>query len=341
MCNPPQNQTVRCDLSLPRMTLWVAMLLASWPLVAPAQQPLQRNYPSKAIRLVIPYVAGGPFDFMGRTFMQKLQNEMTLVIDNKPGAGSSLGTDAVAKSASDGYTILLTSSTHASLPVLYKSLPYDAVTDFVPIAIIADSVGFLMVANPGVPARTVQEFVALAKAQPGKFTYGSTGIGNATHFAAEIFNSLAGTQTTNIPYKGQAQVLPDLFAGRIDISFGSPPTFLQHIKAGKLVALGIAAPNRWSELPDVPTIDEAGVKGVFFAPWYGLLFPAGTPDQYVVRIRSEVARALKDPDVKRGFAVQGFLPTVASLSSADITKKIVEDIEMYKRLAARICLKPE
>jgi tripartite-type tricarboxylate transporter receptor subunit TctC len=135
--------------------------------------------------------------------------------------------------------------------------------------------------------------------------------------------------------------MPDLFSGRIDFSLGPPTAFLQHIKAGKLNALGITAPARWSELPDVPTMDEAGAKGVFFAPWYGMWFPAGTPDQYVSRIRNEVVKALKDPEVKRAFSLEGFVPAVASLSSADITKKIVEEIELNRRLAARIGLKPE
>ncbi len=322
-------------------TLLVAVTLISFPFSAAAQETGQRAYPAKPVRLVIPYVAGGPFDLMGRVLNQKLQPEMTFVIENKPGAGSSVGTDAVAKSPPDGYTMLLTSSTHASLPVLYKTLPYDAVKDFVPVMNIANSVGFLMVAHLGLPARNVQEFVALAKAQPGKFTYGSTGIGNVTHFAAEIFNSRAGTHTVNIPYKGLAQVLPDLFSGRIDISFGSPPAFLPHIRAGKLNAFGITSNNRWSELPEVPTIDEAGVKGVFFAPWYALLFPRGTPDQFVMRMRSGISGALRDPDVMRAFSAAGFLPSADSPSSAEITTTISRDVEIYKVLAAKIGLQPE
>lgn len=332
---------MRHDRRNPTMAAAFAAVLTLSPLLAGAQQTAQQKYPVKPVRLVIPYVAGGPFDFMGRMLIQKLQNEMTLIIENKPGAGSALGTDAVAKSAPDGYTMLLTSSTHASLPVLFKTLSYDPVKDFVPVMIIANSVGFIMAAHLGLPAKTVREFVALAKAQPGKFSYGSTGIGNATHFAAEIFNTKAGTQTTNIPYKGLAQVLPDLFAGRIDISFGSPPAFLQHVKAGKLNALGITAASRWSELPDVPTIDEAGVKGVFFAPWYALLFPGGTPDQYVARIRGEVTKALQDAGVKRAFSREGFLPEAASPSSTELTKQIVSEIGLYRDLAARIGLKPE
>lgn len=263
-----------------------------------------------------------------------------MVIDNRPGAGTALGTEVVAKSTPDGYTMLLTSSTHASLPVLYKSLPYDAVKDFIPALIIADNVGFLMAVQPNAP-RTLREFIAIAKAQPGKFTYGSAGIGNASHLAAEIFDWVTGVQTTHIPYKGVVQLMPDLFSGRIDYSMGPPTAFLQHIRAGKLRALGIAAMNRWSELPDVPTMTEAGAKGVVFAPWYGIWFPAGTPEQHVTRIRSEMLRALQHPDVKRVYTLEGFIPGNGALSPAEITKKIADEIESNRRLAARIGLKAE
>ena len=321
------------------MSLVLAFAAVVFPEIAAAQQPLQR-YPVKTIRMVIPVVAGGPFDFLGRTLIQKVQNEMTIVIDNRPGAGTALGTDVVAKSAADGYTMLLTSSTHGSLPVLYKSLPYDAVKDFIPITIIADSVGFLLVAHPSV-APTLASFIAIAKSQPGKLSYGSAGIGNASHFAAEIFNSMTGAQTTHVPYKGVVQLMPDLFSGRIQFSMGPPTAFLQYVKAGKLNALGITSHARWSELPDVPTMDEAGAKGVVFAPWYGLWFPAGTPEQYVIRIRTEIDKALRDPEVRRAYTLEGFLPRTGPITSAEITKKIVEEIEANRTLAAKIGLKPE
>ena len=326
-------------MSLPRTMPWLAVLLASWPVFAAAQQPIQRDYPSKPIRVVVPYAPGGPMDFIARTLGRKMQNLMTLVIDNRPGAGGALGTDLVAKSPPDGYTILHTSSSHASLPVITKSLPYDAVKDFVPITLVVNSVGFLFVAHHGVPARTLQEFVANAKAQPGKFTYGSGGVGNVMQFAAEIFNVMAGTQITHVPYKGVGQAITDLLGGRIDTCFGPPTVLLPHIKAGKLKALGITASNRWSELPDVPTIAEAGVKGYVFVPWYGLWFPAGTPNQYVTRIQGEVAKVLEDPEIRRAFSDQGFAP--AGSTSAEFAKTIVAEIEANRRLAAKIGLTPE
>jgi tripartite-type tricarboxylate transporter receptor subunit TctC len=318
---------------------WFALLLGSGSVFAAAEQPVQRDYPSKPIRVVVPYAAGGPMDFTGRSLGRKMQDLMTLVIDNRPGAGGALGTDLVAKAAPDGYTMLHTSSSHASLPVITKSLPYDPIKDFVPITLIVNSVGFLFVAHPGVLARSVQEFIAGAKAQPGKFTYGSGGVGNVMQFAAEIFNVMAGTQISHIPYKGVGQAITDLLAGRIDTCFG-PPTVLQpHVKAGKLKALGITASTRWSELPDVPTIAEAGVKGYVFVPWYGLWFPARTPNQYVTRIRNEVAKALEDQEIRHAFAEQGFV-SVGS-TSAEFAKTIVNEIEANRRLAARIGLTPE
>lgn len=326
-------------MSLPGITLWLAALLASWPVFTSAQQPVQRDYPSKPIRVVVPYAAGGPMDFIARTLGRKMQNVATLVVDNRPGAGGALGTDVVAKSPPDGYTILHTSSSHASLPVITRSLPYDPIRDFAPITLIVNSVGFLLVAHQGVPARSVQEFIAGAKAQPGKFTYGSGGVGNVMHFAAEIFNVMAGTQITHVPYKGIGQAINDLLGGRIDTCFGPATVLLPHIKAGRLKALGISATSRWSELPEVPTIAEAGVKEYVFVPWYGLWFPAATPEPYVARIRGEVAKALEDPEIRRTFAEQGFVPVGST--SAEFTKTIVAEIEANRRLAAKIGLKPE
>jgi tripartite-type tricarboxylate transporter receptor subunit TctC len=327
------------DMSLPKTIFWFALLLGSGPVFAAAEQTVQRDYPTKPIRVVVPYAAGGSMDYIGRMLGRKMQDLMTLVIDNRPGAGGALGTDLVAKAAPDGYTMLHTSSSHASLPVITKSLPYDPVRDFAPVTLIVNSVGFLFVAHPSVPARTVQEFIAAAKARPGKFTYGSGGVGNVMQFAAEIFNDMAGTQITHIPYKGGGQAVIDLLAGRIDVAFSTATLFLPHIKAGKLVALGITSSNRWSELPEVPTIAEAGVKGYLFVPWYGFWFPAGTPNQYVDRIRNEMVKAMEDPEMKRSFAKEGFVPVGSR--SAEFAKTIVAEIEANKRLAAKIGLTPE
>lgn len=318
--------------------LWFVAILA-WPVCVAAQQPIAQDYPSKPIRVIVAAVAGGPFDYITRTLGRNMQNVMTLVLDNRGGVGGMVGTDMVAKAQPDGYTMLINSSSHAILPVTTKNLPYDAVKDLAPITMIATSVGFLMVVNPSLPARTVQQFIALAKAQPGKLSFGSAGVGNVMHLAAEMFNSMADTRTTHIPYKGIAQVLPDVIGGRIDFIFGPPVTLLPHVKSEKLRALGITAKTRWSELPELPTIDEQGVKGYVYLIWYGYWFPGSTPGQIVNRMRNEMAKALEDPEVRRSFAEQGFVPVAST--PAEFMKTILADIEANKRLAAKIGLKPE
>jgi tripartite-type tricarboxylate transporter receptor subunit TctC len=278
-------------------------------------------------------------DYIGRSLGRKMQNITTLVIDNRPGAGGALGAELVAKAAPDGYTMLHTSSSHASLPVIKKELPFDPIKDFTPITLIVNSVGFLLVANSGVAAKTVPEFIALAKSQPDKITYGSGGIGNVMHFAAELFNDKAGTQLMHIPYKGVGQVIVDLAAGRVDTCFGPATALLPQIKAGRIKALGISAHSRWNGLPEVPTIDEAGVKGYFYVPWYGIWFPARTPAAYVTRMRNEVVAALQDPEIRAGMAEQGFVP--AGSTPAEFAKIIIDEIQTNRRLAAKINLQPE
>ncbi|MDP2706240.1 MAG: tripartite tricarboxylate transporter substrate binding protein, partial [Burkholderiales bacterium] len=262
-----------------------------------------------------------------------------LFIDNRAGAGGSIGTAVVAKSKPDGYTILLQSSAHGSLPSTYKSLPYDPVKDFTPITLVANSAGFVLVVHPSVPARSVKELIALAKAQPGKLNYGSGGVGGTLHFAAEAFNVMAGTQIAHVPYKGGSAAVIDLVAGRVDAVISPGMVVLPYIRSGKLRALGITAQARWSELPEVPTIDEAGLKGYSYVVWYGMWFPAGVPAEYVTRIRAEVVKALEDPQTKRAFTEQGTIPVAST--PREFSKTIVEDIEFHRKLAARIGLTPQ
>ncbi|GAA4333834.1 tripartite tricarboxylate transporter substrate binding protein [Pigmentiphaga soli] len=314
---------------------------AAWPLAAPAQQAPEAQYPTKPIRVVVPYVAGGPMDFIGRTLAQKLAQtrNWNLVIDNRAGAGGAIGTENVAKSAPDGYTILLTSSSHATLPSIMKHLGYDAVKDFAPITEVADSVGFILVAGPKAPVKSVAELIALEKAKPGSLTYGSAGIGNVMHFAAESFNQAAGTKMAHVPYKGVAQALTDLIGGRIDVAFVPPTAALSYIKAGTVKALGIAALHRWNVLPDLQTIDEQGVPGFKYGPFYGLWFPAGTPQAYIERVHSEVAAAMRDPQIRREFSEQGFVPMATS--PEEFAKTVGDEITFNQKLVKLIDLKAE
>lgn len=331
-------------MHLRRLTLalgWLPALLLALPVPASAQQQAQKDYPNHPIRVVVPYVAGGPMDFIGRLLGQKLAPVLgqNFIIDNRAGAGGAIGTDAVAKAPPDGYTMLNTSSSHASLAVVTKALPYDPLKDFAPITQVASSVGFIIAARTDLPARTLQEFVADARANPGKYNYGSGGIGNVMHFAAEFFNSSAGTRITHVPYKGVGQAITDLVAGRIDVCFGPANAILPFVKSGKLKALAITAPKRWSELPDVPTADEAGVKGFVYVAWYGFWYPAGVPQEYITLMRNDIAKVLDDPEIKKAFADQGFI-TVGS-TPAEFAKLIEGEIEANRKLAARIDLKPQ
>ena len=313
-----------------------ALTLGSMTLCGHAQSVAARDYPNRPIKMVIPYAAGGPMDFIGRTLGPRLTQSMgqPVVIDNRAGAGGAIGTDVVAKSAADGYTLLNTSSSHASLPVVSASLPYDPVKDFAPITLVANSVGFVMAARPDLPVKNLKELLADAKAHPGQYTFGSGGVGNVMHFAAEFLASSADVKLTHVPFKGVSQSLNDLVAGRIDFVIGAPTAVLPLIKAGKLKAIAITARKRWSELPDVPTIDEAGVKGFVYTPWYGFWFPAGVPAEQVSRMRNEVAKLLDEPDIKKAFAEQGFA-TVGS-TPAEFSKIVAEEIAMNKKLAQRV-----
>jgi tripartite-type tricarboxylate transporter receptor subunit TctC len=199
---------------------------------------------------------------------------------------------------------------------------------------VANSVGFVVAARPDLPVKNLKELLADAKVNPGKYTFGSGGVGNVMHFAAEFLCATADVKMTHVPFKGVSQSLNDLVAGRIDFVIGAPTAVLPLVKAGKLKALAITARKRWSELPDVPTIDEAAVKGFVYTPWYGFWFPAGTPNEQVSRMRNEVAKLLDDPDIKRAFAEQGFA-TVGS-SPAEFSKVIADEIAMNKKLATRV-----
>jgi len=275
-------------------------------------------------------------DFIGRTLGPRLTQSMgqPIVIDNRAGAGGAIGTDLVAKSAPDGYTLLNTSSSHASLPVVTASLPFDPIKDFAPITLVANSVGFVLAARPDLPVKNLKELLADAKVNPGKYTFGSGGVGNVMHFAAEFLCSSAEVKMTHIPFKGVSQSLNDLVAGRIDFVIGAPTAVLPLIRAGKLKALAITARKRWSELPDVPTVDEAAVKGFVYTPWYGFWFPAGVSAEQVTRMRNEVAKLLEEPDIKHLFAEQGF--SVVGSSSLEFQKIVTDEIAMNKKLATRV-----
>lgn len=265
------------------------------------------TYPSKPIRLVVPQPPGGPSDVMARLVAQKLVEALKqpVVVDNRPGANGIIGIDVVAKAAPNGYTLLMTPASSLTLvPHLYK-LPYDSIKDLVPVSLVSNTGTLFMLVNSSVPAKTIQEFIDLAKSKPGQINFGAGT--SATHLAGEMFRLATGTDITAVPYKGTGPQLTALLAGEVSMAVDGFPA-LPHVKSGKLRALAALSPKRSPVLPDVPTMRESGVQGVEIGSWTGLLAPAGTPKEIVNRLQVEIAKIVALPDVKERFASAGAEP---------------------------------
>jgi tripartite-type tricarboxylate transporter receptor subunit TctC len=279
-----------------RTLLLVLSLIVALPTFA---QP----YPSRPVRIVVPLSPGGFADTPARMLTPRLSDQLgrQFFIENKPGAGGTIGADFVAKSPPDGYTLLLTGTPHVISAHLYKKLPYDALKDFTHIALIASGPYALVVNPQKVPANSVRELIALAKSQPGKIDFASSGNGSAQHLVGALFNSMAGLELNHVPYKGSGPAMQDLIGGQVGVSFAGVPNVLGHVRAGRLKALGVTTAKRWSELPEVPTIAEAGVAGYEATLWLNISGPAGMPAEIVQRLNTEIAKALKDPEVQKNF----------------------------------------
>jgi tripartite-type tricarboxylate transporter receptor subunit TctC len=272
-------------------------------LCAFAVQAHAQPYPAKPVRVVVPYPPGGGNDTLGRLFAAKLSERMgqSFVVENRPGAGTMIGTEAAAKSTPDGYTILLSSiATHALSPNLYARVPYDPIKDFAPITLLGIA-PTVMVVNKDLAARTLGELVSLAKAQPGNFTYASGGNGTPPHINGEVFKSVAGVDLLHVPYKGGGPALADLIAGRVHVMLDTAASAMPHVRGGRLRALAISAPQRSPEYPDVPTFAEAGLPQYETNAWYSMHAPAGTPPDIVRRLNSELVAILRDPDILARF----------------------------------------
>ena len=264
-------------------------------------------YPTKPIRLVVPFPAGGATDILAREVAKHLTDAwgQSVVVDNRPGAGGNIGSELVAKSAPDGYTLEMgTVGTHAINASLYSKMPYDHVKDFVPVILVAGVPNVLEV-NPSVPVNSVQELIAYAKANPGKLNFASSGSGTSIHLSGELFKVMAGVQMTHVPYKGSAPALADLLGGQVQLMFDNLPPSLPQIKAGKLRALAVTSATRAPALPDVPTVAEAGLPGFEASSWFGVLAPAGTPPAIVAKLNAEIAKWLTSPEAKEKLASVG------------------------------------
>jgi tripartite-type tricarboxylate transporter receptor subunit TctC len=265
------------------------------------------TFPSKIITIVVPFSAGGTTDILSRITATGLGAELgqSVIADNRPGAGGNIGAALAAKAAPDGYTLFMgTVGTHAINQALYKKLPYDPVKDFAPLSRVA-TVPNLLVAHPSQPFKTVKELIAYAKAHPGKVTFGSPGAGSSPHVSGELFASMTGTDLQHVPYKGSAPAMTDLLGNQIAVMFDNMPSAIQHVRSGKLRPIAVTTAKRSPELPDIPTIAEAGVPGYEATSWFGLFAPAATPKPVLERLHAALMKVLNDPQVKKKIAEQG------------------------------------
>ncbi len=325
------------------MRFIVAMGVAAWVALAAGAnaQTAKLNYPARPIRLLAPFTAGSTVDVMARVVQEQLTSRLgqNVVIDNRPGANGIIATEMVAKSRPDGYTMLISTGSFTGNVIATKKLPYDTVRDFAQITQIARSYGLLLVVHPGVQAQSIKELVALAKAQPRKMSYASSGVGNMTHLVGELLNVLAGIEINHVPYKGSAPALTDVMGRQVEMTFISTVSVMPFIKAGRVRALALTGGDRSPVMPNVPTFKEIGYADFEMTGWYGLWFPAKTPPAVVNRINTEIKRAAASPEMKVKLDELGLI-AVAS-TPAEFAKFLHEDLALQLRIANKAGIEPQ
>ena len=282
------------------------LLLAALCLAVVALPSLAQQYPTRAIKIIVPFGPGGFTDVAARILQKELAPAIgqPIVIENKPGAGSTIGTSEVAKGQPDGYTLVMISTAHVISPHLYKAMPYDALKDFTPVMKLAEG-PYVLVVHPSLPVRSVAELISLARAQPNTIDYASSGNGSAQHLVGALFATMAGAPISHVPYKGSAQAMNDILGGQVKVSFVGVPNALPNLTSGKLKALAVSTRKRYADLPDVPTLEEAGVKGYDATIWLALLAPPGTPREIVQKLNTSITQILSTPDAKKLMASAG------------------------------------
>ena len=268
-------------------------------------------YPTKPIKIVVPFPPGGTSDILARTIGQKLSQEwgQQVIVDNRPGAGANIGAEIVAKSAPDGYTLLILSTIHLINPSLYKNLPYDPITDFAPIGMLAETSQVVLV-HPSLPVKSIQELIVYAKAHPGEINYSSAGNGSQPHLSAELFKSMTGINIAHIPYKGAPQAITDLIAGQVSLTFATGPSAVPVVRSGQARAIAVTTTKRMAALPDVPTVAESGVVGYESAGWNGLVGPTGMSPAVIEKLSTALTRILKNPEIRKQMIDQGAEPVI-------------------------------
>jgi tripartite-type tricarboxylate transporter receptor subunit TctC len=313
----------------------VSALALAWATSAAAQ-----DYPNKTIKIIVPFGAGGPADVFSRQLGQHMQEALKqpVVIEDRPGAGSIIGSNEVAKSPPDGYTLLAMSNTHTVNESLVPNKPFALMRDFVPVAAINSS-DLVMVIHPSVPAKNLKEFIALAKAKPGELNYGSSGTGTPYHMAAELFKAMTGTNIVHVPHKASGEMRNSVIGGHVQMAFDAITTMASNVKAGQVRALGTSSTKRSTVLPDVPTIAEAGVPGYESTIWLGIMAPAGTPKPIAAKLNAEINKAINRPDVKAAWDKQGAVPMV--MSPAEFDAFLRKDIEKWAKVVKDAGIKPQ
>jgi len=310
-----------------RLAALVALLLA--PVLS--SPTAAQDYPSRPVRIIVPFGAGGPADVFARVLAQHLSDafKQSFVVEDRPGAGSIIGTDAVAKSPPDGYTLLVMSNTHTTNESLIPNKPFQLMRDFVPIAPINYS-DLIMVMHPSVPAKNLKEFVALAKSKPGQLNYASSGPGTPYHMAGELFKAMSGTDIVHVPHKASGEARNSVLGGHVQMMFDAISTMASNVRAGQVVALGTTGKKRSAIMPEVPTVDEAGVPGYEATIWIGLMAPAGTPKEIVDKLNAEIQKALAREDVIEAWVKQGAVPMLMTPDEFD--KYLRADIDKWANI---------
>ena len=299
-----------------------------------------QQYPSKPIRFVSPFAPGGGNDVISRTVAAKLSENVKqqVIVDNRAGANGIVGTEIAARSAPDGYTIVLIPSGHTVNASLYRKLPFDAIRDFTPITLVGSS-PLVLVVHPSLPVKTVKELVYFAQARPGEITFSSAGIGSSGHLAGALFDTLTGTKLLHVPYKGNSLALTDLIGGQVVLNFATSASVMAHVRAGRLRALATTGASRSPSLPDLPTIAESGVKDYETGLWYAFVGPAGIPKEIVQRLNAELVAAIKSPEVHKRLVSVGVDPSPGTPD--ELAKLMANDLKRWAGVIARIGLKPQ
>jgi tripartite-type tricarboxylate transporter receptor subunit TctC len=306
----------------------IALLFASllFAGLAAAQQ-----FPDRPIKIIVPFGPGGFTDVAARILQKEMAPALgqSIIIENKPGAGSTIGTAEVSKAKPDGYTLVMISTAHVISPHLYKQMPYDPIRDFTPVMKLAEG-PYVLVVHPTLNVKTVGELIALARQQPGKIDYASSGNGSAQHLVGALFTTMAAADLNHVPYKGSNQAMNDLIGGQVKVSFVGVPNALPNLNSGKLKALGVSTRKRYAELPDVPTIEEAGVRGYDATIWLGLLAPPGTPREIVQKLNAEITKVLSSPDARKLMASAGV--DVATSSPEDFSRLMRSELDRWGKV---------